>query len=160
SATPTSPPGTYPVVATLSDPDQRLGNYTVTMNTGTLTVTAPEVIPVPPTPAPASQPVVIPTAVPISPEVAEAIALTRQGPIPFELPAVGRPSTGMSVTPGPPLAADGRHAGQFLAGGGVAESASSGEGALPPTLSEGGRETVLPMQPGGDTSLGAAFVPG
>ena len=39
SATPGSPPGTYPIVASLNDPGSRLGNYTVTTNNGTLTVT-------------------------------------------------------------------------------------------------------------------------
>jgi LPXTG-site transpeptidase (sortase) family protein len=31
--------GTYPIIATLNDPNNRLANYTVTLNTGTLTVT-------------------------------------------------------------------------------------------------------------------------
>ncbi len=31
--------GTYPITGTLNDPGNRLGNYTVTLNTGTLTVT-------------------------------------------------------------------------------------------------------------------------
>jgi LPXTG-site transpeptidase (sortase) family protein len=31
--------GTYPIIATLNDPNNRLGNYTVTLNQGTLTVT-------------------------------------------------------------------------------------------------------------------------
>ena len=31
--------GTYPITVTLNDPGTRLGNYTVTLNTGTLTVT-------------------------------------------------------------------------------------------------------------------------
>src|SRR5258707_1165403 len=38
TATPTSPIGTYPIVATLIDPTNKLGNYTVTINNGTLTV--------------------------------------------------------------------------------------------------------------------------
>ena len=38
-ADPTSPVGTYPIVATLIDPTNKLGNYTVTINNGTLTVT-------------------------------------------------------------------------------------------------------------------------
>ena len=39
SATPDSPPGQYPIVPSLIDPNNRLGNYTVTTNNGTLTVT-------------------------------------------------------------------------------------------------------------------------
>lgn len=35
-----SPPGAYPIAPALVDPDTRLGNYTVTTNPGTLTVTA------------------------------------------------------------------------------------------------------------------------
>ena len=38
TADPTSPIGTYPIVATLVDPTNKLGNYTVTINNGTLTV--------------------------------------------------------------------------------------------------------------------------
>ncbi|NQT66858.1 MAG: hypothetical protein HQ569_04715, partial [Actinobacteria bacterium] len=38
SATPSSLPGTYPIVPTLVDPDDKLGNYDVTINNGTLTV--------------------------------------------------------------------------------------------------------------------------
>ncbi|HXA83822.1 MAG TPA: MBG domain-containing protein, partial [Candidatus Dormibacteraeota bacterium] len=38
TADPTSPVGTYPIVATLIDPTNKLGNYTVTINNGTLTV--------------------------------------------------------------------------------------------------------------------------
>ena len=38
AATPTSPVGTYPITASLNDPNSRLGNYTVTINAGTLTV--------------------------------------------------------------------------------------------------------------------------
>ncbi|HWR36951.1 MAG TPA: MBG domain-containing protein, partial [Clostridia bacterium] len=38
-ATATSSVGTYPITATLSDPDSKLGNYNVTLNEGTLTVT-------------------------------------------------------------------------------------------------------------------------
>jgi uncharacterized repeat protein (TIGR01451 family) len=37
-ADPTSPVGTYPIVATLIDPTNKLGNYTVTINNGTLTI--------------------------------------------------------------------------------------------------------------------------
>jgi len=37
-ATPASPVGTYPIVPTLVDPSSKLGNYTVTINNGTLTV--------------------------------------------------------------------------------------------------------------------------
>ena len=40
SATAASPPGLYPIVPSLVDPDNRLGSYIVTMNDGTLTVTA------------------------------------------------------------------------------------------------------------------------
>jgi hypothetical protein len=39
SATVTSPVGTYPIVPTLVDPTGKLGNYTVSSNNGTLTVT-------------------------------------------------------------------------------------------------------------------------
>ena len=39
SATPASPPGAYSIVPSLSDPSSRLGNYSVTANNGTLTVT-------------------------------------------------------------------------------------------------------------------------
>jgi 6-phosphogluconolactonase (cycloisomerase 2 family) len=38
TADPTSPIGTYPIVATLIDPTNKLGNYAVTINNGTLTV--------------------------------------------------------------------------------------------------------------------------
>ena len=38
NATPNSLPGTYPIVPALNDPSNRLGNYTVTTNNGTLTV--------------------------------------------------------------------------------------------------------------------------
>ncbi|HWG86854.1 MAG TPA: MBG domain-containing protein, partial [Candidatus Acidoferrales bacterium] len=38
TADPTSPVGTYPIVATLVDPSNKLGNYTVTINNGTLTI--------------------------------------------------------------------------------------------------------------------------
>jgi len=38
TADPTSPVGTYPIVATLIDPANKLGNYAVTINNGTLTV--------------------------------------------------------------------------------------------------------------------------
>ena len=38
TADPTSPVGTYPIVATLIDPTNKLGNYTVTINNGTLTI--------------------------------------------------------------------------------------------------------------------------
>ena len=45
SAGSNSDTGTYPIVATLSDPTNALGNYAVTVNTGTLTVTpAPLVV--------------------------------------------------------------------------------------------------------------------
>jgi hypothetical protein len=37
-ATPASPIGTYPILPLLSDPGAKLGNYTVTTNSGTLTV--------------------------------------------------------------------------------------------------------------------------
>jgi hypothetical protein len=40
TATPSSPAGTYPITATLVDPNSRLANYTVTNAGGTLTVTA------------------------------------------------------------------------------------------------------------------------
>ena len=40
TATPASPVGTYPIVPALVDPNNLLGNYTVTINNGTLTVTA------------------------------------------------------------------------------------------------------------------------
>jgi probable HAF family extracellular repeat protein len=39
TATPTSPAGTYPITPVLSDPNSRLGNYSVTIINGTLTVT-------------------------------------------------------------------------------------------------------------------------
>jgi hypothetical protein len=39
SATPSSPVGAYSIVPTLSDPNSRLGNYSVTTNNGSLTVT-------------------------------------------------------------------------------------------------------------------------
>jgi hypothetical protein len=39
TATSTSPVGTYPITATLNDPNHKLDNYTVTLNQGTLTVT-------------------------------------------------------------------------------------------------------------------------
>ena len=52
SATTSSLPGTYPIVPSLNDPGHRLGNYTVTTNNGTLTV-SPAVLSVTwPTPAP------------------------------------------------------------------------------------------------------------
>ena len=38
NATPASPPGPYLITPILSDPNDRLGNYTVTTNNGTLTV--------------------------------------------------------------------------------------------------------------------------
>lgn len=38
SATASSPPGTYPIVPALVDPGNRLGNYSVTTNDGTLTI--------------------------------------------------------------------------------------------------------------------------
>jgi len=41
SATPTSPAGTYPINATLVDPDGKLTNYNVTLVNGTLTVVNP-----------------------------------------------------------------------------------------------------------------------
>jgi hypothetical protein len=41
TATLNSPPGTYPIVPTLVDLGNRLPNYAVTLNSGTLTVTAP-----------------------------------------------------------------------------------------------------------------------
>ena len=45
-AAPTSPPGDYPIVPSLVDPDNRLSNYQVTLINGTLTVTpaAPPII--------------------------------------------------------------------------------------------------------------------
>ncbi|PYX63042.1 MAG: filamentous hemagglutinin, partial [Acidobacteria bacterium] len=39
TATATSPVASYPITATLNDPDNKLGNYTVTLNSGTLSVT-------------------------------------------------------------------------------------------------------------------------
>jgi len=39
TATATSPVASYPITATLNDPDHKLGNYTVTLNSGTLSVT-------------------------------------------------------------------------------------------------------------------------
>ena len=39
TATAGSPVNSYPITASLSDPAGRLGNYTVTLNTGTLTIT-------------------------------------------------------------------------------------------------------------------------
>jgi hypothetical protein len=41
AASNTSPPGAYPITPTLIDTNNRLGNYTVTTNFGTLTVTPP-----------------------------------------------------------------------------------------------------------------------
>jgi hypothetical protein len=41
TATVSSPAGTYPIVPSLADPGNKLPNYTVTLNNGTLTVTAP-----------------------------------------------------------------------------------------------------------------------
>jgi 6-phosphogluconolactonase (cycloisomerase 2 family) len=38
TADPTSPVGTYPIVATLVDPNNKLSNYAVTINNGTLTI--------------------------------------------------------------------------------------------------------------------------
>ena len=38
-ATVDSPDGTYPIIPTLLDPTGKLGNYTVTITNGTLTVT-------------------------------------------------------------------------------------------------------------------------
>ncbi len=38
TATETSPVGTYDIVPAITDPDDKLGNYTVTLNNGTLTV--------------------------------------------------------------------------------------------------------------------------
>jgi sugar lactone lactonase YvrE len=43
NATASSPPGTYSIVPVLVDPDNRLGNYQVTLADGTLTVTTPVV---------------------------------------------------------------------------------------------------------------------
>ncbi len=40
TATATSPLGTYPITATLVDPTSKLGNYSVTNNPGTLTITS------------------------------------------------------------------------------------------------------------------------
>lgn len=40
SATPTTPLGTYPIVPSLSDPQNKLGNYLVRLTNGTLTLTA------------------------------------------------------------------------------------------------------------------------
>jgi hypothetical protein len=45
TATSSSPAGTYPITATLNDPNGKLGNYTVTNTSGTLTVTAVIVTP-------------------------------------------------------------------------------------------------------------------
>jgi hypothetical protein len=41
SATDSSPAGTYPIVPTLVDAGNKLANYDVTVNSGTLTITAP-----------------------------------------------------------------------------------------------------------------------
>jgi hypothetical protein len=41
TATIDSPPGTYPITPLLTDTDNKLGNYAVTTNAGTLTVTSP-----------------------------------------------------------------------------------------------------------------------
>jgi hypothetical protein len=51
-ATAASSVGTYPITATLDDPDNKLGNYDVTLNEGTLTIT---VAPLSVTPANASR---------------------------------------------------------------------------------------------------------
>jgi Ig-like domain from next to BRCA1 gene/MBG domain (YGX type)/Immunoglobulin I-set domain/Immunoglobulin domain len=48
TATADCPPGTYSIVPSLADPNNQLGNYTVTTNSGTLTVLA---VTPPPTPA-------------------------------------------------------------------------------------------------------------
>ena len=44
SATPGSPPGAYPIVPSLADPGNLLGNYAVTTNKGTLTVLSPPAV--------------------------------------------------------------------------------------------------------------------
>jgi hypothetical protein len=44
TATPGSPAGTYPIVPTLLDPNGKLGNYSVSLTSGTLTVTPPETL--------------------------------------------------------------------------------------------------------------------
>src|SRR5437764_9365836 len=41
AATPASGVGTYDITATLQDPTSKLGNYTVTLNTGKLTISQP-----------------------------------------------------------------------------------------------------------------------
>jgi len=43
TATISSPVGAYPILPTLADPDNKLSKYAVTLNNGTLTVTAPPV---------------------------------------------------------------------------------------------------------------------
>jgi hypothetical protein len=43
AATTTSPPGPYPIVPSLNDPNHRLPDYSVTTNNGTLTVTCPAI---------------------------------------------------------------------------------------------------------------------
>ena len=45
TATTTSPAGTYPIVPSLVDPGNKLSNYDVTLNDGTLTVTAAPIAP-------------------------------------------------------------------------------------------------------------------
>jgi hypothetical protein len=44
SATPASPPGPYPIVPSLVDPNNRLGNYSVTISNGLLTVNCAAII--------------------------------------------------------------------------------------------------------------------
>jgi len=45
SATPASPPGTYPIVPGLVDPNHRLANYLVSLINGTLTILPPVLVP-------------------------------------------------------------------------------------------------------------------
>jgi hypothetical protein len=106
-----------------------------------------------------------------SPTLAVAVLVGLGAPVPPPLeispaaPGPYRPPpldgfAAQRVTAAPLLAADdGQRAGQLLAGGGGEAVASSEAEALPTTLAGRGRETVLPMQPASDTSLGVAFVP-
>ena len=68
SATPLSPAGFYAITPALIDPDSKLGNYSVALSNGTLTVNA--VAPIPPTPLTFTSPA---TATPASGSVGDVI---------------------------------------------------------------------------------------